>query len=111
MRSTRRSYPVAWPDITFGNVIRRDALFGGRGWELIVSLRDRVADLPADLESLIMRCLAKAPGARVQDVEELAAALLATTCSGQWSSTQAKAWWQAHAQPADAPDSDLGNPG
>ncbi|HNN97176.1 MAG TPA: serine/threonine-protein kinase [Pseudomonadota bacterium] len=73
-------------------------------------LRDRVADLPADLESLIMRCLAKTPSARFQDVEELAAALLATTCSGQWSSTQAKAWWQAHAQPADAPDSDLGNP-
>ena len=60
-------------------------------------LCDRVPGLPADLESVIMRCLAKTPATRFQDVAELAAVLADTTCGGQWSSSQAKSWWHTHA--------------
>jgi serine/threonine protein kinase len=40
-----------------------------------VPLRQKVADAPAELEALILRCLAKDPNDRFQDVAELASAL------------------------------------
>jgi serine/threonine-protein kinase len=40
-----------------------------------VPLRQKIADAPAELEALILRCLAKDPNDRFQDVAELASAL------------------------------------
>ncbi|MBL8798148.1 MAG: serine/threonine protein kinase [Planctomycetia bacterium] len=51
-------------------------------------------DLPADLEAVILRCLAKAPADRYPDAAALEAALAACSCAGQWSSQQAGQWWQ-----------------
>lgn len=59
-------------------------------------LRDQAPDVPDDLESVILRGLAKLPAARYQDIEELARALAATACASEWSSDQARAWWRGH---------------
>lgn len=51
-------------------------------------------DVPADLESIVMRCLEKKPEARFADVSELRDALAACECAGKWSQQQANDWWQ-----------------
>ncbi len=52
-------------------------------------------DVPADLEAVVLRCLAKAPAERFADVASLDAALAACGCAGQWSPAEAAAWWRA----------------
>jgi len=50
--------------------------------------------VPADLELAIIRCLAKLPANRFQDVESLDKALAACACAGQWTEDRAAAWWR-----------------
>jgi len=50
-------------------------------------------DIPADVEAIIMQCLAKNPDQRFQTAEELETALLATTCSTAWTQQQARESW------------------
>jgi len=50
--------------------------------------------IPADLESVIMRCLAKVPKERYWDSICLSEALAACACAGQWSARQAADWWR-----------------
>ncbi len=52
------------------------------------------AELPADLERALMRCLEKKPSERFPDVTELSEALLACRCAADWTPTRAKAWWR-----------------
>ncbi len=54
------------------------------------------ADLPEDLEQIIIRCLEKKPRDRFRSAEELAEALADCDCAGQWSQQQAVEWWQQH---------------
>ncbi|MBV8486795.1 MAG: serine/threonine protein kinase, partial [Planctomycetaceae bacterium] len=54
------------------------------------------AGVPADLEQIIMRCLAKDPDERFQNAAELARALLSCADAGGWSAEQAEAWWKEH---------------
>ncbi|HEY1784950.1 MAG TPA: serine/threonine-protein kinase [Pirellulales bacterium] len=51
--------------------------------------------IPADLEAVVLRCLAKAPGDRFQDVDGVAAALAECSVAGQWNREQAADWWQS----------------
>jgi serine/threonine-protein kinase len=51
-------------------------------------------DIPADLEAVVLRCLAKSPGDRFQNVRELKAALLACRCACEWSAETSAAWWR-----------------
>jgi serine/threonine-protein kinase len=51
-------------------------------------------DVPADLEAIVMRCLAKDPNHRYQDSRELAAALSGCECAGRWTRDHAARWWQ-----------------
>jgi serine/threonine-protein kinase len=52
-----------------------------------------VASLPADLERVVMRCLAKRPDERFATMRELEAALAACECAGQWTAADARRAW------------------
>lgn len=52
-------------------------------------------DAPADLESVLLRCLAKQPEARYPDVHALETALAACACAAMWTRERAAAWWTA----------------
>jgi serine/threonine-protein kinase len=60
--------------------------------------------VPADFEMVIIRCLAKLPANRFQDIEGLDQALAGCTCAGKWTAQRAAAWWQAaeKERPAEA---------
>ena len=62
--------------------------------------------IPAELDAIIMRCLAKDPADRFQTAEELAEALKAIPVE-RWTQAEAEAWWGAHA-PERLPETDCG---
>jgi eukaryotic-like serine/threonine-protein kinase len=51
-------------------------------------------DVPADLERVILRCLAKNPEERFQDADSLDQALSECAAADQWTQRQAARWWQ-----------------
>jgi serine/threonine-protein kinase len=76
---------------------------------IIAHDRDEVAplskfqsDAPADLESIIRRCLAKRPEDRFQDAESLDQALSDCAAADQWTHTRAARWWREHDQTSAA---------
>jgi eukaryotic-like serine/threonine-protein kinase len=56
------------------------------------------AGVPADLERVILRCLAKRPEDRFQDVERLEQALAGCAAADRWTQADAARWWQEHGQ-------------
>jgi serine/threonine-protein kinase len=54
--------------------------------------------VPADLEEVLLRCLAKQPEDRYPDTPSLAGALAACADAAGWSPERAAEWWQAHAE-------------
>jgi serine/threonine-protein kinase len=52
------------------------------------------ADVPEDLERVVLRCLAKDPADRFPDAEDLEHALGACACAGDWDRARAARWWQ-----------------
>ncbi len=74
---------------------------------LIAHARDEVvppsrfqADVPADLEKVILRCLAKNPADRFADAESLEKALADCAAAGQWTPADAAKWWRENEQEA-----------
>jgi serine/threonine protein kinase len=65
-------------------------------------------DLPAELEALVLSCLAKEPGDRPPSAEWLGAHLAALETSRPWNQERAREWWMANAPPA--PESGSGRP-
>jgi serine/threonine-protein kinase len=55
--------------------------------------------IPADVEAVIRRCLAKDPSDRYPDVLSLEGALAACTCAAEWTESRAARWWQDQAGP------------
>lgn len=53
--------------------------------------------IPADLEALILSCLAKDPADRPQDAHTLVSELSACEDHGLWTQDEARSWWNAHA--------------
>jgi serine/threonine-protein kinase len=52
------------------------------------------ADVPADLEAVVMRCLAKDPDHRFSSAGALARALADCEAAGRWTRDMAREWWQ-----------------
>jgi serine/threonine-protein kinase len=52
------------------------------------------SDVPADLEAVVLRCMAKRPQDRYPDAESLAAALASCGAAGEWGRQEAAEWWQ-----------------
>ncbi len=59
-----------------------------------VALGEVRPDTPADLTTVIMRCVAKDPQERYASAAELEAALMACECSLGWSHSLATQWWR-----------------
>ena len=63
-------------------------------------------EVPADLEQVVLKCLAKAPKERFASAAELEAALAACGAADQWTDAQAARWWSSRdaqvAEPAPA---------
>ncbi|WP_397568829.1 serine/threonine protein kinase [Schlesneria sp. T3-172] len=49
------------------------------------------------LESLIMKCLAKSPDERPKDASDLLRTLESLEVTGTWTETHAQLWWESHA--------------
>jgi eukaryotic-like serine/threonine-protein kinase len=68
---------------------------------LVAHLHDRVVppshhrpEVPADLEAIVMRCLAKYPDDRFSDAASLGRAFADCEVAGRWTREIAKQWWQ-----------------
>ena len=53
--------------------------------------------LPADLEAIVLRCLAKSTDDRYPNAAELERALAACAAADEWSAARAQAWWKLRA--------------
>ncbi len=52
--------------------------------------------IPADLESIVLKCLEKKPADRYQNVSALSLALAQSSLHGKWSRDDAEQWWQTN---------------
>jgi serine/threonine-protein kinase len=57
--------------------------------------------VPADLEAVVLRCLAKKREERYEDVDQLEKALGACAASELWTEERARAWWRIAATEPD----------
>jgi serine/threonine-protein kinase len=57
-------------------------------------------EIPADLEAVVLKALAKEPERRYPDVRAFSRALGACACAGDWNADRAEAWWLEQAQSA-----------
>jgi hypothetical protein len=57
--------------------------------------------VPADLETIILACLAKDPAARPASAQHLAERLRRCADAGTWTERDAQDWWRTHASLAD----------
>jgi eukaryotic-like serine/threonine-protein kinase len=74
---------------------------------MIAHVRDEVVrpsqhepDVPTDLECVILRCLAKSPEDRFQDVARLEQALAECAAADRWTQWHASQWWLENDQTA-----------
>jgi serine/threonine-protein kinase len=75
--------------------------------DAVTPLSEVCPDVPADLEAIILRCLAKQPEDRYQDTDSLEIALARCEAADQWTQSRAARWWQ---QNTPAPESESESP-
>jgi tRNA A-37 threonylcarbamoyl transferase component Bud32 len=56
----------------------------------------RYGKIPADLERVLLACVAQDPAARPADAEVMAALLMECADAGTWTQRQARTWWEAN---------------
>jgi len=66
--------------------------------------------VPADLEAVVLRCLAKSAADRYPSAAELERALAVCAVANDWSADRAQDWWRQHGG-APAPVRELASPG
>jgi serine/threonine-protein kinase len=59
-------------------------------------------DVPADLEQVVLRCLAKDPADRYPDAEALGQALADCAACNEWDGRRAATWWQEAGRESNA---------
>jgi serine/threonine-protein kinase len=65
-------------------------------------------DVPADVEQVVLRCLAKRPQDRFQSTADLATALDDCETAGRWTRQHAAQWWREFSRtPAEVPEPSL----
>jgi serine/threonine-protein kinase len=69
-------------------------LVAHRNAEVVLPSRLNPA-VPADLDRIILRCLAKDPSERFQDADELRTALEQCSCANGWGPREAATWWRS----------------
>jgi serine/threonine-protein kinase len=52
------------------------------------------AEIPSDLQEVVLQCLAKEPDQRYADIPAVEQALSCCDCADRWSGEQAANWWQ-----------------
>ena len=57
--------------------------------------------IPAELEAIVLACLAKDPSARPRDAGALRSALESVTTDGSWTPGQTERWWATHLSKAE----------
>ena len=70
------------------------------------------AGIPGDIDAIILKCLAKIPSERFQDVESLMRALEECSISANWGQEQAEQWWRSiekNAESGKPPETVSGN--
>jgi serine/threonine-protein kinase len=63
------------------------------------------ADVPADLQAVVLRCLEKDPARRFPDARSLDMALAGCHAAGLWTEERAAAWWHGQTASADGANS------
>ncbi len=71
------------------------ALLHAHQTEPVVPPSVRVPGVPADVEAVVLRLLAKAPADRFPSATATADALAGCGSAGSWSAADAEAWWKA----------------
>jgi serine/threonine-protein kinase len=64
----------------------------GRDWPVPPSMH--CSEVPADLERVVLRCLAEDPADRYPDAESLRKALAACAAASEWDVQEAMEWWR-----------------
>lgn len=67
--------------------------------EAVVPPSEYNADIPEDLEQVVLRCLAKDPNDRYPDAASLRQALLDCEAAGRWTRDMALEWWECNGCP------------
>ena len=58
-----------------------------------------LAEVPPDLDAVLLRCLSKDPNDRFPDAAQSRPALANAVAPGSWSDADAEAWWRVHPVP------------
>ena len=89
--------PAAVVETSLEDLLRQlgEAFTGREGLPVTMEVEGR-CELPADLEALIMQCLAKKPEDRPQTAREIRERLAEINDVPLWRQADARAWWQQH---------------
>jgi eukaryotic-like serine/threonine-protein kinase len=74
------------------------ALMIAHASEPVIPPSQRNPAVPADLEAVVMKCLAKNPTDRYPNTRALAADLGKCQCAADWNELQAEEWWLQQAE-------------